>query len=80
VSFELAEHVTGDALTPAEIRVLRLIADGNANKEMLRDSDQRRDRQEPGQEHSVEAGAKDRQHAAMIGSSAESSKPSHSKE
>src|SRR6266851_5388188 len=34
VSFELAEHVTGDALTPAEIRVLRLIAGGNANKEI----------------------------------------------
>jgi DNA-binding NarL/FixJ family response regulator len=34
VSFELAEHATDDALTPAEIRVLRLIAEGNANKEI----------------------------------------------
>jgi len=34
VSFELAEHVTDDALTPAEVRVLRLIAEGNANKEI----------------------------------------------
>jgi DNA-binding NarL/FixJ family response regulator len=36
VSFELAEHATDDALTPAEIRVLRLIAHGNANKEIAR--------------------------------------------
>jgi len=27
VSFQLAEHATDDALTPAEVRVLRLIAD-----------------------------------------------------
>ena len=33
-SFELAEHATDDALTPAEVRVLRLIAQGNANKEI----------------------------------------------
>src|SRR3979411_2411986 len=30
VSFQLAEHATDDALTPAEVRVLRLIAEGNA--------------------------------------------------
>ena len=34
VSFEIAEHSTDDALTPAEISVLRLIAAGNANKEI----------------------------------------------
>jgi DNA-binding NarL/FixJ family response regulator len=34
VSYELAEHATDDALTAAEIRVLRLIAAGNANKEI----------------------------------------------
>jgi DNA-binding NarL/FixJ family response regulator len=33
-SFELAEHATDDALTPAEIDVLRLIASGNANKQI----------------------------------------------
>src|SRR5271156_3878399 len=33
-SFELAEHATDDVLTPAEVRVLRLIAEGNANKEI----------------------------------------------
>src|SRR5260370_27536210 len=33
-TFELAEHATDAALTPAEVRVLRLIAEGNANKEI----------------------------------------------
>jgi len=34
ITFELADHTTDDALTPAEIEVLRMIADGNANKEI----------------------------------------------
>lgn len=34
VSYELAEHATEDPLTPAEVSVLRLIAGGNANKEI----------------------------------------------
>jgi len=34
VSYELAEHATDDALTPAEIEVLRLIAAGRANKQI----------------------------------------------
>jgi DNA-binding NarL/FixJ family response regulator len=34
VSYELAEHATDDALTKAEIDVLRLIAAGNANKQV----------------------------------------------
>lgn len=33
-SFELAEHATDDALTAGEIDVLRLIATGNANKQI----------------------------------------------
>jgi DNA-binding NarL/FixJ family response regulator len=33
-SFELAEHATDEALTAAEIDVLRLIAAGNANKQI----------------------------------------------
>jgi DNA-binding NarL/FixJ family response regulator len=33
-SYELAEHVTGDALTPADIDMLRLIAAGQANKQI----------------------------------------------
>ena len=31
---EVAEHLADDPLTPAEIAVLRLIAAGNANKEI----------------------------------------------
>jgi DNA-binding NarL/FixJ family response regulator len=34
VSCEVANHATDDALTPAEISVLRLIANGNANKQI----------------------------------------------
>jgi DNA-binding NarL/FixJ family response regulator len=33
-TFELAEHATDDALTPGEVQVLRLIAAGNANKQI----------------------------------------------
>ena len=33
-SFELAEHATDEALTPGEVQVLRLIAGGNANKQI----------------------------------------------
>jgi DNA-binding NarL/FixJ family response regulator len=33
-SFQVAEHVSDQALTPAEVVVLRLIAAGNANKEI----------------------------------------------
>jgi DNA-binding NarL/FixJ family response regulator len=36
ISFTLAEHAIDDALTPAEVRVLRLIAQGNANKEIAK--------------------------------------------
>ena len=34
VSFQVAEHVSDETLTPAEVVVLRLIAAGNANKEI----------------------------------------------
>ena len=34
VSFQLAEHVAQEALTPLEVGVLRLIAEGKANKEI----------------------------------------------
>ena len=33
-SYELAEHATDDALTPGEVEVLKLIAAGNANKQI----------------------------------------------
>ena len=68
VSFQLAEHATDDALTPAEIRVLRLIAEGNANKEIARELSLSEETVK-GQVRNILAklGAKDRTHAAMIG-------------
>ena len=33
-SYQLAEHATDESLTPAEVEVLRLIAAGNANKQI----------------------------------------------
>ena len=68
VSFELAEHATDDALTPAEIRVLKLIAAGNANKEIARELDVSEETVK-GQVRNIlsKLDAKDRTHAAMIG-------------
>jgi len=67
-SYELAEHATDDALTPAELRVLRLIAQGNANKEI---GEQLSVSEETvkGQVRNIlsKLGAKDRTQAAMIG-------------
>ena len=37
VSYKIAEHVSEDPLTQAELRVLRLIAQGKANKEIARE-------------------------------------------
>jgi len=34
ISYELAQHATDDALSPGEIQVLKLIAEGNANKQI----------------------------------------------
>ena len=68
VSIELAEHATDDALTEAELAVLRLIAAGNANKQIA-------DRLSVTEE-TVKSrvrnilsklGANDRTHAATIG-------------
>jgi DNA-binding NarL/FixJ family response regulator len=67
-SYQLAEHATDDALTPAEIRVLRLIAEGNANKaiaaQLLISEETVK-----GQVRNIlsKLGANDRTHAAMIG-------------
>ena len=68
VSFEIAEHATDDALTPAEISVLRLIAAGNANKEI---ADKLSITEETVKSRVKcilsKLGANDRTHAAMIG-------------
>jgi DNA-binding NarL/FixJ family response regulator len=68
ISFTLAEHAIDDALTPAEVRVLRLIAQGNANKEIAK----RLLLSEETVKSQVrnilsKLDAKDRTHAAMIG-------------
>jgi DNA-binding NarL/FixJ family response regulator len=67
-SYELAEHATDDALTKAEIDVLRLIAAGNANKQI---ADQLSITEETvkGRVRNIlsKLGANDRTHAAMIG-------------
>ena len=68
VTFQLAEHATDDPLTPAEVRVLRLIAEGNANKEIAAQLSTSEDTVK-GQVRNIlsKLGAKDRTHAAMIG-------------
>jgi two-component system, NarL family, response regulator len=67
-SYEIAEHATDDALTPAEINVLRLIAVGKANKQI---ADQLKITEETVKSRvkSIlsKLGANDRTHAAMIG-------------
>ena len=67
-SYEIAEHATDDALTPAEINMLRLIAAGNANKQI---ADQLSITEETvkGRVKNIlsKLGANDRTQAAMIG-------------
>ena len=67
-SFELAEHATSEALTPGEIAVLRLIAAGNANKQIADQLSITEDTVK-GRVKSIlsKLGANDRTHAAMIG-------------
>jgi DNA-binding NarL/FixJ family response regulator len=68
VSFQVAQHVSDQALTPAEVAVLRLIADGNANKQI---ADQLRITEDTvkGRVKSIlsKLDANDRTHAAIIG-------------
>ena len=67
VSFGLAEHATDDALTPAEIRVLELIAQGDANKEIARRLSVSEETIKGHVSNILsKLGAKDRTHAAMI--------------
>jgi DNA-binding NarL/FixJ family response regulator len=68
VTFQLAEHATDDALTPSEIRVLQLIAQGNSNKEIASQLSVTEETIK-GQVRNILAklGANDRTHAAMIG-------------
>ena len=67
-SYEIAEHATDDPLPPAEIAVLRLVAAGNANKQI---ADQLSVTEETVKSRVKnilsKLGANDRTHAAMIG-------------
>jgi DNA-binding NarL/FixJ family response regulator len=67
-SSELAEHATDDALTPAEVEVLRLIAAGNANKQIAARLSVTEDTVKGRVKNILsKLGANDRTHAAMIG-------------
>jgi len=68
VSFQIAQHVSDETLTPAELLVLRLIADGKANKEIGADLGITEDTVK-GRVKSILAKleANDRTHAAIIG-------------
>ena len=67
-SVEVAEHATDDPLTPAELRVLRLIADGKSNKEIAAQLSVSEETVK-GQVRNIlsKLGANDRTHAAVIG-------------
>ena len=68
VSFDLAEHAAEDTLSPLEVRILRLIAEGNSNKDIAARLSVTEDSVK-GQVRNIlsKLGANDRTHAAMIG-------------
>ena len=68
IAAEIAEHAMYPALTPREIAVLKLIAAGNANKEIATRLSVSEETVK-GQVRNIlsKLGAKDRTHAAMIG-------------
>jgi DNA-binding NarL/FixJ family response regulator len=67
-SHELAEHATDEALTAAEVEVLRLIAAGNANKQIADRLAVTEDTIKGRVKHILsKLGASDRTHAAIIG-------------
>jgi DNA-binding NarL/FixJ family response regulator len=67
-SHELAQHATDDALTPGEIAALRLIAAGNANKQIASQLSISEETVKSRVKNILsKLGANDRTHAAMIG-------------
>jgi len=67
-SYELAEHATDEVLTPGEVAVLRLIAAGNANKEIAAQLSVTEETVKGRVKNILsKLGANDRTHAAMIG-------------
>ena len=68
VSYEIAEHAMDDPLTPAEVSVLRLIAAGNANKQIADHLSITEETVKSRVKNILsKLGANDRTHAAMIG-------------
>ena len=68
ISYEIAEHAMDDTLTPAEVAVLRLIAAGNANKQIADELSITEDTVKSRVKNILsKLGANDRTHAAMIG-------------
>jgi DNA-binding NarL/FixJ family response regulator len=67
VSFELAEHAAEETLSPAEVRVLHLIAEGNTNKQIATQLSVTEDAVK-GQVRNIlsKLGANDRTHAVTI--------------
>jgi len=68
VTYEVAEHVDKDPLSPMEVRVLRMIADGNSNKDIGAELGASEEAVK-GQVRNILAklGANDRTHAAVLG-------------
>ena len=68
VTYEIAEHVDKDPLSPTEVRVLRMIADGNSNKDVAAHLNITEEAVK-GQVRNILAklGANDRTHAAVLG-------------
>jgi len=67
VSFELAEHAAEEQLSPAEVRILHLISEGNSNKEIAAQLSATEDAVK-GQVRNIlsKLGANDRTHAVKI--------------
>jgi len=68
IAYELAEHVSDDPLTPTEIRILQLISQGKANKEIARALSSS-EATVKWQVRTIlsKLGVQDRTHAAMVG-------------
>jgi len=68
VTYEVAEHVDQEPLSPMEVRVLTMIADGNSNKDIAADLKVTEEAVK-GQVRNIlsKLGANDRTHAAVLG-------------
>src|SRR5437879_655490 len=68
ISYQLAEHATDEALSPAEISVLRLIAAGNGNKQIAHQLSVTEETVKGRVKNILsKLGAKDRTHAVLLG-------------